>query len=114
MMQSFLVALSAEQQAVCWQQANTAATEAAADTARRLADKKRPGRPCSSKPSASSVASLDEEPAEKKRKYTQWFSTPLIHDILSAYRENGRSARATVASLRRRFPRLPSLLNSRF
>ena len=112
-MQSFLVALTAEQQAAQWQQADTAATEAAADTARRLADKKRPGRPCST-PAASSVASLDEEPAEKKRKYTQWFSTPLIHDILKAYRENSRSPRATVASLKRRFPRLPSQSEGRY
>ena len=57
---------------------------------------------------------LDEEPAEKKRKYTQWLSSPLIHDILKAYRDNGRSARSTVASLQRRFPRLPSQNEGRY
>ena len=82
-MQSFLIALTAAQRDAQWQKAETAAAEAALDVARRLAEKKRPGRPCKTHSTASSVVS--EEPAEKKRKCMQWFSSPLIHDILQAY-----------------------------
>ena len=95
--------------------------QASADTARRLAEKKRPGRPCKQPAAAataasSSVASLDEEPAEKKRKSTHSGSTlNLIHDILSASRETNRSTRAhRRLSLQRRFPRLPSQSEGRF
>jgi hypothetical protein len=47
------------------------------------------------------LESAADEPEQKKRKYTQWFSLPLIHDILAAYRVCSYSARATVAYLQR-------------
>ena len=90
-MLGFLVALTAEQQAAHWQQAQIAAAAASADAAARLSEKKRPGRPCKPTQSAASSVVSEDEPMEKKRKYTQWFSSPLIHDIIASYRANGRS-----------------------
>ena len=51
----------------------------------------------------SSEAASAEDNAErvkKRGKYTQWFDSPFLPAILKAYREQGGSARKTVAFLR--------------
>lgn len=47
-------------------------------------------------------------------KYTNWFATPFIHDILHAFQLMSHSGKRTVAHLQRTFPRLPTEAAARF
>ena len=47
------------------------------------------------------------EPAEKRGKYSNWFASAYIHDILHAVQRTG-SARKAVEWLQRSFPKLPT------
>lgn len=62
---------------------------------------------------AAAVAPTDEPPL-KRGKYTNWFASPHIHDILAAYQLNLHSARKTVLCLQNRFPQLPTESEPRF
>ena len=44
------------------------------------------------------------EPASKRGKYTSWFASPFLPDILAAYPRHGHSARRTVTALQRAHP----------
>jgi hypothetical protein len=63
---------------------------------------------------AASVDDKEEEPPTKRGKYANWFSTPLIHDILAAYQRCDRSGEKTVAYLQRAHPKLPTEQEARF
>ena len=52
--------------------------------------------------SATAAAPLDG-PVSKRGKYTSWFASPFLSDILTAY-SRGHSARATVTTLRLAWP----------
>jgi hypothetical protein len=52
---------------------------------------------------ASEAAPAAAQPAAK-RAHTNWFSSPYIRDILRAYEQHGRSAKRTVAALKRNAP----------
>ncbi len=54
------------------------------------------------------VAPPCDEPPSKRGKYTNWFASPYIHDILAAYQLNLQSARKTVDYLQNKFPQLPT------
>ena len=56
----------------------------------------------------------ESERASKRAKYTNWFASPLIHDILAAYKMNDRSAKKTVSFLQRTYPRLSTEPEGRF
>ena len=108
-MQDFLVPLSAAQRF-----ANAATDAAKLSTARIRPIKRKPGRPAKPLPppldapavlATAAEASDFVEPAEKKSKYTHWWSSAFIHDILRAYKQQGNSARKAVAYLQRSFPR---------
>jgi len=58
--------------------------------------------------------SASEQSAAKRAKYTNWFASPLIHDILAAYKMNDCSAKKTVGYLQRTFPRLSTEHEGRF
>jgi hypothetical protein len=45
-----------------------------------------------------------EEQSQKRGKYTRWFNSPYINDILAAFARFGGSARATVAALKQSAP----------
>jgi sulfur relay (sulfurtransferase) DsrC/TusE family protein len=62
------------------------------------------------------AAQTDEvlEQPTKRGKYENWFASPFIHDILSAYRKNLGSAKKTVEHLMNAFPRLPTETEARF
>jgi hypothetical protein len=64
--------------------------------------------------SAPSVEHDDEQPPAKRGKYTNWFATPLIHDILAAYQRCQHSGEKAVAYLQRAHPRLPTEQEARF
>jgi hypothetical protein len=49
------------------------------------------------------AAAVAELPPFKRGKYTRWFDSPYINDILAAYARTG-SARSTVAALRKSAP----------
>lgn len=54
---------------------------------------------------ASAAADLDlHVPDSKRGKYTRWFSSPYINDIIAAFTRNSGSARATVADLQKHAP----------
>jgi hypothetical protein len=59
-------------------------------------------------PDSAAAAAADgagaAEPAAKRGKYTNWFASPWIHDILREYARTSFSARAAVAALRRNAP----------
>jgi hypothetical protein len=57
----------------------------------------------SAAPSITSVATPLDEPASKRGKYTNWFASPFLPDILTAY-SRCHSARTTVSMLRRAHP----------
>ena len=86
--------------------AAAAAAAAAATPPPPPADKRpvgRPKRPIPLATALSSEAASAEDNAErvkKRGKYTQWFDSPFLPAILKAYREQGGSARKTVAFLR--------------
>lgn len=64
------------------------------------------GRPRAKRPvELQPAAAAAEEGENKKRKYVQWFASPLIHEILAVYRME-RTPRSTVAVLHRRSPAL--------
>lgn len=95
-----------------------ARTAALAEEARlsALSTPRPPPRPVGRPPSAKRPIELadhddevQQEPADKKRKYMQWFSSPLIHEILRVYSEQ-RSARGTISYLHRRSSHLFSEL----
>jgi hypothetical protein len=71
------------------------------------AEKRRPGRPKKRPlellPAAAEAAPAAAQPAAK-RAHTNWFSSPYIRDILQAYEQHGRSAKRTVAALKRHAP----------
>lgn len=110
-------------------EAERAASEAAAAAEARRTEEERaallrpgPGRPklersandvLAAAAAAAAIAD-EEEPVPKRGKYCNWFTTPLIHDILAAYQLNLHSARKTVEWLRRTFPRLPTEATGRF
>jgi hypothetical protein len=60
------------------------------------------------------AAAVADEPHSKRCKYTNWFASPHIHDILAAYQLNLHSAKKTVAYLQCRFPQLPTESEPRF
>jgi hypothetical protein len=67
----------------------------------------RPKRPLSAAdvlaaPPAAAAAAV--EPATKRGKYTSWFASPFLADILAAYARHGHSARRTVTALQRAHP----------
>jgi hypothetical protein len=109
-------------------EAERAASEAAtAAEARRTVEERAallrpgPGRPKLERnandvlAASEALATADtEEPSRKRRKYCNWFASPLIHDILAAYQLNLHSARKTVEWLQRTYPRLPTEANGRF
>jgi len=53
------------------------------------------------------------EPAQKRGKYTNWFASAYIHDLLHAVQRTG-SARKAVEWLQRSFPQLPTESAARF
>jgi len=53
---------------------------------------------------AAAAATTEEEPAAKRGKYTNWFASPWIHDILREYARASFNARAAVATLQRGAP----------
>jgi hypothetical protein len=53
---------------------------------------------------ATEIAAEGEERAKKRGKYTSWFDSPFLTDILAAYRQQGCSARKAVDFLRRSSP----------
>jgi hypothetical protein len=55
----------------------------------------------------------DEQPA-KRGKYTNWWTSPLIHDILAAYQTQQHSGERAVAYLQRTYPRLTTEPHGRF
>lgn len=70
-----------------------------------------PKRPVGRPKGKRTLADTDESPASaaddravKRGKYTNWFATPFIHDILHAYALEGRSAKRAVAALQRTAP----------
>jgi hypothetical protein len=90
---------------------------------RRLADIVRPGAGRPRKllnanqvmVAAAAVAiPSSDEPSAKRGKYTNWFASPFIHDILTAYQLNLRSAKKTVAYLQSKFPQLATESEPRF
>lgn len=52
---------------------------------------------------SASISSLTEPPSKRGR-YTNWFTSPYLTDILAAYSRHGCSARSTVTALRRTHP----------
>ena len=89
--------------------AESAAAAAAVAAQRQRADllRPKPGRPRGSTvlaPPPDESAHIDEQPAPKRGKYENWFTTPFIHDILDAYRKTGNSARKAVEQLRHQYP----------
>ena len=52
--------------------------------------------------------------ASKKSKRMHWFDSPLIHDILHAYKLSGFSARKCVQDLLKKYPALPTETEGRF
>lgn len=110
--------------------AAAAATEAA-EQERNAVLRRGPGRPKRETPAAdvlmtaaaaaaaavavASTTDSDEAARTRKRgKYTNWFATPHIHDILAAYQKYSHNARRTVEELQRSFPRLPTEKEARF
>lgn len=63
-------------------------------------------RPAEEALAAAAAAAADtlELPESKRGKYTRWFNSPYINDILHAYTQSGGSARRAVASLQQRAP----------
>lgn len=55
-------------------------------------------------PAAAAAAAVAEEQRNKRRKYTNWFASPWIHDILREYTRASFSARVAVATLQRVAP----------
>jgi hypothetical protein len=49
-------------------------------------------------------ADSEEQPAAKRGKYTNWFTSPYLNDVLRAYALEGYSARRAVAALQRTAP----------
>ncbi len=70
----------------------------------------RPKRPLSAAdalaapPAATPADAAATEPASKRGKYTSWFASPFLSDILTAYSRNGHSARRAVTALQRAHP----------
>ena len=61
-------------------------------------------RPAEEALAAAAAADALELPEPKRGKYTRWFNSPYINDILHAYTQSGGSARRAVASLQQRAP----------
>ena len=53
---------------------------------------------------AAAPAAEEDAPAAKRGKYTNWFASPYIHDVLRAYAVEGRSAKRAVVALQRTAP----------
>jgi hypothetical protein len=89
-----------------------AESAAAAATAGPCTIQRAPGRPRqlldANRVLAAAAAAVvaPEEPPAKRAKYANWFASPLIHDILAAYKLNDHSAKKTVSYLQRTYPRL--------
>lgn len=73
--------------------------------------KRRPGRPKLKRSVDEALAAvaaadalIEELPQHKRGKYTRWFDSPYINDILAAHALNGGSARRAVLSLRASAP----------
>jgi len=69
----------------------------------------RPKRPLSATsvlaaaPAAAAAAAVVEPPTKRGR-YTSWFASPFLSDILAAYARHGHSARRAVTALQRAHP----------
>jgi hypothetical protein len=61
-------------------------------------------RPAAEVRAAAAAADALELPTTKRGKYTRWFSSPYINDIIHAHAQSGGSARRTVAALQRNAP----------
>ena len=116
------------------QQSQLSSQEDASAKARAELLRRGPGRPkrertvndalsaaaaASSSSAASQQQELDnsideEEQASKKAKRVHWFDSPLIHDILHAYKLSGFSARKCVLDLQKKHPALPTETEGRF
>lgn len=46
-------------------------------------------------------AEQERDTKRERSKYTNWFSSPYINDVLAAYRRHGHSAKAAIAVLQR-------------
>jgi hypothetical protein len=57
---------------------------------------------------------VEEEQTTKKAKRMHWFDSPLIHDILHAYKLSGFSSRKCVEHLQRKHTALPTETEGRF
>jgi len=92
-----------------------AAAERQRSTAATVASRRGPGRP-KKEPNAADVLmaaaeltgaeETSEESAAKRGKYTNWFASPFIRDILAAHAECDRSAKKTVQHLQRTHQRI--------
>jgi hypothetical protein len=60
------------------------------------------------------TSDAEDDPPRKRGKYTNWFASPHIHDILAAYQRYSHSSRKTVEELQRSFPQLPTEKEARF
>lgn len=94
------------------------------DVVKKVVEKRRPGRPkkkimpgirdissssaasSSSDSTSSESVSETQEHTKKKRKYTDWFASPFIYEIV-AEAQVWRSARIAVEKLQKKYPRLP-------
>lgn len=63
---------------------------------------------------AAADAEEDQEQPRKRGKYTNWFASSYIHDILAAFQRYSHNARRTVEELQRAFPKLPTEKEARF
>jgi DDE superfamily endonuclease len=102
------------------EQSATAATEHTAAAAQKQLLKPGPGRPrkqLNAYAILNAAAAVEEPspaPPAKRTKYTNWFASPLIHDIIAAYAACSGSARRTVEWLQRRYPKLGTETEGRF
>ena len=74
-----------------------------------LPPKRAVGRPKQKRPveeelATAAAAETLELPTHKRGRYTRWFSSPYINDIMAAYTKHGGSARRTVPHLQKAAP----------
>lgn len=129
-MQAFFkptTAAVAQQQAMAFaQQSKQVALEDAAARERVELLRRGPGRPKRERTVGEALAAAaaaqpqphsnepEEEQQPKKSKLKHWFDSPLIHDILHAYKACGSSSRKCVENLQRLHPALPTETEGRF
>lgn len=124
-MQRFFKPISADdahtQQQRALQQSAVAAAASAAERRSTELARAGPGRPRKQLKAEQvlAVAAVTTEenegaPLSKRGKYTNWFASPYIHDILAAYQLHLHNSKKAVAYLQRTFPRLPTEAAPRF